>query len=123
MLILKRWSSLTVTAAIAAAFALAFPHLGLTSAEASLADFSSSPASASVESVRDVAVGDPTASGGAAEVVCADQTGAECTGDDIEWAVKKIIRKCGNAGGTAAIKCTETSVEIVGEIKCNPQMH
>ena len=117
MLIRKRCFPLTAAAAIAAVFALAFPPAGLTSAEVPPTEPSSSPALSSDDSVRDVA-GDPATSGGTTEVVCVDGAGTECSDEDIEWAEKKIKKKCGDAGGTADIRCTETSVKIVGKIKC-----
>lgn len=118
MLNLKRWSALTLTAAIAAVFALAFPPAEPTSAEAPPAESTSSPALSLDDSVRDVADGSSATSGGTAEVVCAVGAGVDCEDEDIEWAVKKIKKKCGDGGGSVTIICTESSVEIDGEIEC-----
>lgn len=116
MLNLKRWSALTLTAAIAAVFALAFPPAEPTSAEAPPAESASTPALSSDDSVRDVADGSSAASGGTAEVMCV--AGGDCEDEDFEWAAKKIRKKCGSNGGYAFITCTDSSVEIDGDIEC-----
>lgn len=62
-----------------------------------------------------MAVGQSVCTG---EAVCS--AGAvDCEEEDIQWAAKKIIKECGEEGGSADLICTSTSVEIDGEIECN----
>ncbi len=107
---LKRWFPLTVTAAIAAAFALAFPPAGHMSAEVPPAESSSGTALSSDEPVWSV-------SGEATAAVCTALDG-DCEDEDFEWASKKVEKKCGESGGWAGIECTDDGVRIDGGIHC-----
>lgn len=49
---------------------------------------------------------------------CGDCEGEACDDVDVDWAIGKIRKQCGNSGGMVSVCCDGPAVEMCDDITC-----